>query len=405
MERAIRVPTPESLGVPRLGPGPRDWLSRAAHHLLAAERPLIVTDRLGRDVAAVEALSVAAQEFALAVRATRHRMNIADDHPGRLAAGDVSSSGVAESDALVNISNADAILVIEQEIPWIPDREQPGTDTWVGVLGGDPASLETPIYEFPATERVVGSAAVFLQELVEEMRHLRKPHHSTMIENRWRTFEAESARRLSEREEMGAKRVGPISPGFLGWALNKVLRPEDVLTWEMTDTNGVVRSAMNTLFDSGGSSLGWAVAAAVGAQMADPGRFAACLTGDGSYMFGSPTALLWTQAQYDAPVLTVIANNRGYRTGTVRLFEDYPDGYAARDIDLTGGIFDPPPDFAAQAEAAGGFGRKVLTRTELIDALRAARVAVEKERRPAVVDVWLPAHITGEHPLTDRIGS
>lgn len=176
------------------------------------------------------------------------------------------------------------------------------------------------------------------------------------------------------------------------------MEPEDLLTAELGDTSGCPRTVPGTMFESGGSSLGWAVAAAAGALTADRDRTAVCLTDDGSYSFGSPDSLLWTQLQHDVPVLTVVFNNRGYRTGSQRLLAHYPDGYAARSGDLSGGLFDPPPQYAAEAVAAGGFGRKVVATSELMAALTAARRAVVDHRVPAVLDVWLPKHVTGDHP-------
>ena len=45
----------------------------------------------------------------------------------------------------------------------------------------------------------------------------------------------------------------------------------------------------------------------------------------------------------------MIYNNRGYRTGTHELLRAFPEGYAAKTMDLTGGWFDPCPDYSAEA--------------------------------------------------------
>jgi acetolactate synthase I/II/III large subunit len=400
LEGEMDILSADALGVPHAGAGSHGSVTEAAKKLLGAEAPLIVTDRVGNDPLATKLLAELSQEFAIAVRASRHRMNLADDHPSRAAAGDINTAGVAMRDGLISVPDADVILVLQHPVPWIPVQEQPQADTWVMFVGDDPAALDIPIYEFKADERVLCEPAAFLEALIDEMRRRRTVAQSTRIRERWGRFEDAAARR---RERLGrwAKEApdGTISEHLLSWAMNEVLRPDDVVMWELAETNGIERTEPRTLFDSGGSSLGWGVAAGIGYQMDDPGRFVACTSGDGAYMFGSPTPLLWAQQQYDAPVMTVITNNRGYRTGTVRLVEDYPGGYAERAGDFTGGTFDPPPDFAAQAEAAGGFGRKVLEPSELLDALKEARRAVEVDRRPAVVDVWMPSHITGEHPL------
>jgi len=384
----VSVTTAEQLGIPRIGAGPDDAILEVARHLLGAERPLIVTDRAGRDLRAVQALDDLAREFAIAVRATRHRMNIADDHPSRWAGGTYNSAGIAEADGRIAVADSDAILVLDHLVPWIPARERPGPDAWITVASADPAAVDVPLYEFPADLRIVADPALFLEALLEAMRSLRTPAQRDRMLARWADFEDAAARGLAERDH--PPDLGPLDAGFLSWAMGQILGPEDALTWELTDTNGVARDRPDTIFDSGGSSLGWAVAAGIGIRMADQERFVACLSGDGAYMFGSPDILLWAQGHYDAPLLTVIANNRGYRTGTVRLREDYPDGAAVRQGDYSGGTFDPPPNFAAQAEASGGVGIRVTERGDLLGALAKARSAVQDDGVPAVVDAWLP---------------
>ena len=118
-----------------------------------------------------------------------------------------------------------------------------------------------------------------------------------------------------------------------------------------------------------------------------------CLTGDGGYLFGGPQAALWAQRRYDAPILTVIANNGGYRTGTSHVDDYFPDGDARRIGDYTGGRLDPLADHAREAEACGALGITVRTPTELREALRRGRAAVTEERRPVVIDALLPDHL------------
>jgi acetolactate synthase I/II/III large subunit len=390
VEDGTRLTTVEDLGVPRLSAGPEDAVGEVARRLLEAEQPLLITDRIGRDHRALRALDELAREFALAVRATRHRMNLRDDHPSVWAGGTYTSAGTARADGLVRLGEADVVLVVEHQVPWVPVRERPSVDAWIAVAGADPAALTVPLYEFPADLRMVADPGAFLETLLERMRVLRVAAHADRIERRWASFEERAAARIAGRD--AATSPGQeIDEDLLGRAMADILRPDDALTWEMTETTRIPRTRPDTLYESGGSSLGWSVAAGLGIRMADRGRFVASLVGDGAYQFGSPSILLWAQARYDVPLLTVIANNRGYRTGTVRLREDYPDGAAVRMNDYSGGTFDPPPDFAAEAEAAGGFGARVTEPADLLETLKRARQAVEREGRPAVVDVWLPA--------------
>lgn len=389
MGQDARLTTVSDLGVPRVGAGPADAVAEIAARLLRAEQPLLVTDRVGRDPRAVALLEELAREFAIAVRATRHRMNLSDDHPSRWAGGSYTSAQTARDDGALSLASADAILVVDQLVPWIPVREGPAPGAWVAFAGHDPAALNVPLYEYRADLRVVADPADLLEALLEEMRSRRRPADAERIARRWASFEEHAARGAKERDAE-IRPSGEIDENVLARAMAQTLEPEDVLTWEMTETTPIPRTRPDTLFESGGSSLGWSVAAGMGIRLADRGRFVASLVGDGAYQFGSPSILLWAQGRYDVPILTVVANNRGYRTGTVRLREDYPDGAAVQANDYSGGTFDPPPDFAAEARAAGGFGERVDDPERLVSALLEGRRAVERDGCPAVVDVWLP---------------
>lgn len=377
-----KITTATQLGIGLLGSVDSGEVSDLAARILAADHPLIITERLGHDFDAVETLASIAREFAIAVSANKHRMSLADGH----AAGH-ADYGLVE---------ADVVLVLDHLVPWIPSVESPRHDAWVVVVGPDAVASHVPIYEFAASRRFIADPGRFLRDLQAELLRQRTNADRERQRQRWSSFEASAHRRAKAIPVDSAG--DSLTPANVGRVVAAILAVDDLVTWELTEEtmDHIPRTKPGTLFDKGASSLGWAVAAATGARMLDRGRPAVCLTGDGSYIFGVPTALLWSQQQHDAPVLTVVCNNRSYRTGTEALVRHYPDGYSVAAGDLTGGVFDPPPDVARHADAAGGFGARVTTVGELRDALCDARVAVEQHRRPAVIDAWLPALVTGQ---------
>ena len=86
----------------------------------------------------------------------------------------------------------------------------------------------------------------------------------------------------------------------------------------------------------------------------------------------------------------MIYNNRGWKAPKFSTLAVHPEGYASRAEDI-GVSFDPPPDYAGIAAAAGGaFARIIQRPEELNSVLEAAFKAVREERRCAVLDVWLP---------------
>ena len=141
-------------------------------------------------------------------------------------------------------------------------------------------------------------------------------------------------------------------------------------------------------FTNPGSSGGWAPGAALGAKLAAPERDIIAVTGAGFYMFGTPAPALWAAALLDAPVMIVVYTNRSYTTGTSRIVGTYgADSYAAK-AGFEGGYFDPPIDFAKEAEAAGAYGENVSDPSEVAPALARGLEQV-RGGTPAVISVWM----------------
>jgi acetolactate synthase-1/2/3 large subunit len=107
-------------------------------------------------------------------------------------------------------------------------------------------------------------------------------------------------------------------------------------------------------------------------------------------MFSVPSSVHWIARAYGTPFLTVIFNNRGWKSPKLSALAVHPDGFASRAnaLDVS---FEPPADYAGIAAAAGGaWGRQVRRPEDLEGALVEALHAVRVERRCAVLDVWVP---------------
>jgi acetolactate synthase-1/2/3 large subunit len=104
-------------------------------------------------------------------------------------------------------------------------------------------------------------------------------------------------------------------------------------------------------------------------------------------MFGTPAPAIWAAAHHDAPFLMVVYTNRSYTTGTSSVRRTFgADSYAVKG-GFQGGYFDPPIDFAKEAEAAGGYGENVTDPGEVAAALRRGLEQV-RAGKPAVISVW-----------------
>ena len=183
-----------------------------------------------------------------------------------------------------------------------------------------------------------------------------------------------------------------ITPEWLSARIGEAVGPEAIIVNEYPlRLAHCRRSEPGTYFGlSAAGGLGWGFGAALGAKLAQRDRLVAATLGDGAYMFANPTAAHWIAQGEDLPVLTVVFNNRGWKSPKLSALAVHPSGYASRanTLDVA---FDPPPDYAAIATAAGGaWGRSVRRPEEVESAIAEALRVVHEERRCAVLDVWVP---------------
>ena len=112
--------------------------------------------------------------------------------------------------------------------------------------------------------------------------------------------------------------------------------------------------------------------------------------GDGGFIFANPTACHWAAEAHALPILMVIFNNARYgavRNATLSMFAS---GAAGRENGLGLADLSPSPPFERYAEAHGAFAARVEQPAELPGVLAAARDAVLKEKRHALVNVVTP---------------
>jgi acetolactate synthase-1/2/3 large subunit len=199
--------------------------------------------------------------------------------------------------------------------------------------------------------------------------------------------------RKARQQALAVSTKTPIDPLYLSHCIGELLDENTVLVDDTLGYNPLYHhlhrlGGAARYFRNPGSAGGWGPGAALGVKLAMPTRDVVMVTGDGFYMYGSATAALWTARQYDAPFLSVIYHNRSYSTSTSATAALYPNGYAVR-AGLEGGYFDPPIDFAKEAEAAAAWGENVRDPARLPDALVRGLDRV-RAGQCAVVSVWLP---------------
>lgn len=328
------------------------------------------------------------------------------------------------------------ILLLDVDVPWIPTKVRPEREGGVRIfhVDCDPRKEKMGLFDVGADEESGGSggggtwaadAGTALEQLCE---WVRGPAGAEMLAERAAVFDGrweelgrrheEGCRLLAEKARPAAAPDGRLTPAALFAALRRGL-PEDTIWVSDVVTNQVALSEQlalqvpGTNFTKGGSGLGWSGGAAVGIKIATElydtakerpcvnrreggrdggkGRFVCSITGDGSFIFGAPSAVYWAQHQHQTPFLTVVVNNGGWKATRSCINDVHPDGLAAKTsdrglgIDLRGN----GPDYLGIAKAAAG-GNLVTATVDKFDDLEAVIATlckdVEERRVGAVLE-------------------
>lgn len=381
-------PQPNRFAPARLGAGDPAALERIAEWLVQAERPLVLTSAVGRTSAGWDGLLQLADLLALPVIEWRSRANFPSTHPLHLGYNYGLETGLEE---------ADLVLVLDHDVPYIPTRRHPHPDARIVALGLDPLNVTIPLWSFPVDLAVPCDTAQALPLLAEMVAERLRPADHERLAKRRAAYAAQHAalRAQWEKDARAQANMQPIGVSWLGACLEQLRQehPDLVVVDEAVTSQVPLYCQMQverpgSWFQSGGSGLGWGLGAALGVKLALPDRPVMALVGDGSFLFGAPEAMLWTASQVGAPVLVVICNNACYNATLQPLRAAYPTGFAVQTGQYPGITLTPPPDFAKLAEATGAYGERVEDPAMLLPALRRG-IERTLSGQSAVLDVIL----------------
>jgi acetolactate synthase-1/2/3 large subunit len=360
-------------------PAPDEAAVAVAAGLLAtAQNPVIVTADAGRDRAAIPALAEFAERFAIPVVEHRQRhLNLPADHPCHLGYNPA---------ALVD--GADAILVIDCDVPWIPSRQTPAPGCPVIHIGVDPLFSRYPVRGFTCDVAITGATRLVLPRLGAALAPMiAEPGVAARRERLAERREAMHAGWRKLRDEVRA--MHPISPIWVSACLAEARDPLSAIVNEYTLLPEHCPSNRPGGFfgSSPAAGLGWGAGAALGVKLAEPDRQVIAVLGDGSYLFSNPVAVHHASTLHRLPVLFVVVNNAMWGAVRRATLGMYPKGEASRSnrppfIDL-----DELPAFEQVCEASGGYGERVEDPAELPAALGRALHAVNVEKRQALLNV------------------
>jgi acetolactate synthase-1/2/3 large subunit len=382
----IAVPSRAQTPPARLGAGDPDALRDVAARLVRSVRPVVLPSTTGRTRRGFNSLVRLAELLALPVVERRERTNFPSSHP--LHQGFQSAPFV---------ESADVILVLDQDVPYIPTQVTPRADATVIQIDVDPLKERIPLWNFPVaipiradTSRALELVADYASELLTDDTH-------GVIEKRRALLTARHEERRAAREEAALKARGatPIALEWLGYCLGQLKRetPDCVFVDESLTSTPALWTYVDTdepegIYGSGGSSLGWGLGAALGIKLARPDRPVVLSTGDGSFVFGEPLAALWASQINKAPILVVIWNNGCYNANKSPLVSAYAQGYSVRGKHFVGTDLAPAPRYDLLAPVVGVVGERIEDPNDVLPALRRGLDHM-KAGRSVILDVIL----------------
>ncbi|HXY99087.1 MAG TPA: thiamine pyrophosphate-requiring protein [Stellaceae bacterium] len=354
-------------------------VERAAAILAAAERPLIIARAHARLAADAAALAEFAERFAFPVIEFRALANaLPSDHPMLLG-----------FDPLPALGEADAILCIETDVPWIPVHHgEPAPGCRVIQLGVDPLFRRLPIRSFPCDVAVTGTPAVALPALAQALAGRIPP--ATIAARRQRL--AQGRERAAAETASTLARAASARPLHPAWASHCIARakPADALLvneYPLLLSYAAFPQPRSYFGTPTAGGLGWGIGAAIGAKLAAPDRVVIATLGDGAYMFGNPTAGHQVLRALDLPVLFVIFNNAMWEEVGRAALSVFPDGHAARANRIPVADLGPAAAYEHMMAVYGGHGERVEAPADLPAALDRALHAVTVEKRQALLNL------------------
>ncbi|ETN46063.1 uncharacterized protein HMPREF1541_00247 [Cyphellophora europaea CBS 101466] len=391
---------------------PKEAVELVADHLVKAQKPLVIVGFTGRKASSVAALVALANKIpGLRVLDTGGSdMCFPANHPASLGLKYVNEEVISE---------ADFILVVDCDVPWIPTQRKPKPETKVIHLDVDPLKQQMPVFYIQAFARFKTDSTTAFNQIIdflaansEVSTTLSDDAHKAAGERRQKSFDERQAS-VKAKANLPSDHESPINPHLMAAQVRSAVPEDTIFAVEAVTLTGFIADQLapvlpKTWINCGGGGLGWSGGGALGIKLAtdyehrntesgdkfgtNKGKFVCQVVGDGTYLFSVPGSVYWIAQRYDIAVLTIVLNNKGWNAPRKSMLLVHPDGEGSKVDNRALNIsFDPTPDYAGIAKAASG-GRVwagcVRTVKELLEELPKAVEAV-KGGRSAVLEVQL----------------
>ncbi len=363
---------------PNVGMAAPDSIKEVAGLLAKAKNPIVITAALGRDPEAVPELVKLAEQLNIPVFAGGTYMNFPVSH--RLHQGGMPGPALNE---------ADLILVVEQDVPWMPSSGAgPNENATVVGIGFDPLFTNFPLRSFPVHVNLTGSPKYTLQALTSAIAG--ESLDAAAIAARGERWSAnhDKVRQAARDRALAGKEERPLNKAWVSYCFEQQRDADTTIVSELgLDVSQFEFDQPDQFYGvSTAGVLGWGVGAGLGAKLAMPEKTVIATVGDGSYMFGVPEAGHWVSRKMNLPVLYVVWNNQRWNAVQNATRGVYPDGWQERTTQRPFSDLSPSLDFEMVCQSAGGYGERVEDPAEVPAAIERALHAVRVEKRQALLN-------------------
>jgi acetolactate synthase-1/2/3 large subunit len=349
-------------------------VDEAADMLAKAENPLIITSSYGKIESDVAKLAELVDRFAIPVTARKPRyVCLPTNHDMHLG---------FNPDAYVD--KADVIVVLECDVPWIPNKKGPKPDCKIIHIGADPLFNAYPIRGFACDLAITGIPGATIAALNEALATREKGAKSRIDARRARLASERQAQREKWKGMLDkAKSETPMHPAWITHCLEQVKGEDAIVIKESPLTfEHMSYTKPGTFYSSGAAgALGWGLGTALGVKAAVPDKLVIATCGDGAYMFGNPIPAHYVAKAEKLPILIMVFNNEMWGAVKRNTREVYPTGYAAKSNREPLTYFEPGSAFEKAVEIVDGYGERVEKPSDMPGALDRALKAVGDGRQ------------------------
>jgi acetolactate synthase-1/2/3 large subunit len=343
-------------------------LEQAARRLIAAERPVLITESVGRHADGFEALVELAELLAIPVVEPQSAVCSNFPRTNPLHQGG-NPTPLTE--------NADLIVLACTRAPWYPPSNRP-EKAEILVIDDVPHRPYIDYQVLSADQYLEGDVAPTLRALVSTVKAM------GVDEDRV------AARRPAPVAEPARASTGKIEAADVATALRELLDPDAAVVDEtITHARAVsqhLKADRPGRYNYVQGGLGQGLGVALGMKLADPAREVALTIGDGSLLYNPIVQSLAASKSLKLPVLIVVFNNHKYLSMQLNHLRFYPDGAAVNEDNFLGVDLTEQPELSSLVAPFGMHGVKVTDPAQLRPALEAALASV-RAGVSALVDV------------------